>query len=152
MRVGEPLMLNKVAAQRVAQSRRGRPRHDSGIPVGEGLEREHHAAGTGKNHPGNIHDGEGRLRAHRTGNEQTQRRKRAGTHEHRDDGARDGDSVRAPAQTVPERRHQRELNRHDHQHRNALAHDQAVTAQGSGRQESQHAVAAIKTGGNALTG
>ena len=35
--------------------------------------------------------------------------------------------------------------------RNALAHDQAVTAQGSGRKESQHAVAAIKTGGNTLT-
>ena len=144
-------MLNEVAAQRVAQSRRGGPCHNPGVPVGEGLEREHHAAGAGKNHPGNIHDGEGRLRTYRTGDEQAQCRKRAGTHEHRDDGARDGDSVRAPAQTVAEHRNQRELNRHDHQHRNALAHDQTVAAQGSGRQESQHAVAAIKTGGNALT-
>ena len=116
-------MLNEVAAQRIAQSRRGRPCHNRGVPVGEGLQREHDAAGTGKNHPGDIHDGEGRLRAYRTGNEQTQCRKCAGTHDHRDDGARDGDSVRAPPQTVPEHRHQGELNRHDYQHRNALAHD-----------------------------
>ena len=80
-------MLNEVAAQRIAQSRRGGPRHNPGVPVREGLQREQHAAGTGKNHPGDIHDGESRLRAHRTGNEQTQCRKRAGTHEHRDDGA-----------------------------------------------------------------
>ena len=54
-------------------------------------------------------------------------------------------------QPVPDYAHEHELNdQHDH-HGDALAQNQTVTAQGSGRQKTEHAVAAIKARRDALT-
>ena len=150
MRVRHPLVVNEVAAQGLAQSRRGEPGHDRAVPIGEGTEREQHTARAGQNHPGDVHNREGRLRAHRTGNQQAQRRKGRRTQQQGEEGSREGDGVRTPTQAVPDHAHEHELdNQYDH-HGDALAQNQAVAAQGSGRQKAKHAVAAVEARCDAL--